>query len=198
MGIDFDQLKQCWAPLQAQLHYACLNEIPGLENPTSEMLAGWIWQRLKGDLPELSWVTVYETATAGCHYDGVGYRIWKEQCLEGAVRLMRAPGASYQSRLHGHSYLNRLHLTAPLDEVMGWTIDYGDVKELFQPIYRQLDHHNLNELEGITNTDMGSLLYWLREHTVDRLPQLDRIDLYETPGCGAILCWGERRPALPV
>ena len=101
-------------------------------------------------------------------------------------------------QLHGHSYLKRLHLSSPLDEVMGWTVDYGDVKALFKPVYDQLDHHRLDKLPGLENADTISLLHWMREQMGDTLPQLDRIDLYETPGCGAFLSWGEPGPALPI
>ncbi|NEV61931.1 6-carboxytetrahydropterin synthase [Thiorhodococcus minor] len=198
MGVDFDQLGAVWAPLQAELHHGCLNDIPGLENPTSEMLASWIWQRIKPELPSLSWVTVYETVTAGCHYDGEHYRIWKEQRFESALRLAAAPEGDGRRRLHGHSYLLRLHLTAPLDEVFGWTVDYGDVKALFKPIYLQLDHHRLDALPQLSSADPGALVLWLREAAAAELPQLDRIDLHETPGCGASLCWGELGPALPT
>lgn len=198
MGVDFDRLGECWAPIQAELHYACMNDIHGLENPTSEILSGWLWQRLKPELPNLSWVTTYETHTAGCHYDGHHYRIWKEQRFESALRLARAPQGDSRRRLHGHSYMVRLHLTAPLDAVLGWTVDYGDVKELFKPLYKQLDHHLLNELQSISDADVASVLHWLHERMASRLPQLDRIDLYETPGCGAVLTWGEQGPALPV
>ncbi|MFD2113558.1 6-carboxytetrahydropterin synthase [Thiorhodococcus fuscus] len=197
MGVDFDRLAALWAPLQAELHHACLNEIPGLENPTSEMLSRWIWERLASRLPALSWVTVYETATAGCHYDGAHYRIWKEQRFEAALRLSRAPEGDSRRRLHGHSYLLRLHLTAPLDTVLGWTVDYGDVKRLFNPVYRQLDHHRLDGLLHLSAADSGSVALWIRETVAGVLPQMDRIDLHETPGCGASLCWGELGPALP-
>ena len=198
MGMDFDRLAALWAPLQAELHYACLNDIAGLENPTSERLSHWIWQRLKPELPVLSWVTVYETATAGCHYDGTHYRIWKEQRFESALRLAAAPDGDPRRRLHGHSYLLRLHLTAPLDTVMGWTVDYGDVKRIFDPVYQRLDHHRLDTLPGLDTADSGSLTRWIRAEIAGDLPWLDRIDLHETPGCGATLCWGELGPALPT
>ena len=198
LGVDFDYLEAIWAPVQAELHYACLNDIPGLENPTSELLARWVWERIKPALPPLSWVTVYETSTAGCHYDGRHYRIWKEQRFESSLQLLRAPEGDPRRRLHGHSYLLRLHLTAPLDEVLGWTVDYGDVKALFKPIYAQLDHHRLNELPRLRDADPASLALWMREEVAGDLPQLDRIDLHETPGCGAILSWGDLGPALPT
>ncbi len=197
MGVDFDHLGELWKPIHTDLHYACLNDLQGLENPTSEMLCRWLWQRLKPVLPALSWITVYETVTAGCHYDGNHYRIWKEQRFESALRLVQAPAGDIRRRLHGHSYRIRLHLTAPLDELMGWTVDYGDVKECFQPLYRQLDHHLLNELPGLDDADAANLVRWIRERMTDRLPQLERIDLLETPGCGTVLCWGEAGPALP-
>jgi 6-pyruvoyltetrahydropterin/6-carboxytetrahydropterin synthase len=198
MGLDLDGLGALWAPLHQELNYGCLNDIPCLENPTSEMLSAWLWRRMKPALPALSWVTVYETSTAGCHYDGRSYRIWKEQRFESALRLLSAPEGDRRRRLHGHSYLLRLHLSAPLDEVMGWTLDYGDVKEVFAPVYARLDHCLLNELPRLDDADPASLALWMREEVAARLPQLDRIDLLETSGCGAVLCWGEQGPALPV
>ncbi|MFX6755263.1 6-carboxytetrahydropterin synthase, partial [Acinetobacter baumannii] len=61
LGIDYDHLDEFWAPIAAQVNYRCLNDVPGLENPTSEMISSWLWERLKPALPALSWVTVYET-----------------------------------------------------------------------------------------------------------------------------------------
>lgn len=201
MGVDLDLLAARWEPLREQLDYACMNDIPGLENPTSEMLCWWLWQRLKPQLPELSWVTVYETATAGCHYDGEQFRIWKELRFEGALRLHQAPAGDRRRRLHGHSYLLRLHLSAPLDRVMGWTVDYGEVKALFGPVYDELDHHRLDQVElldGAGGSGTAGLVRWLHTRCVPLLPQLDRIDLLETPGCGALLSWGGHGPALPA
>ena len=148
--------------------------------------------------PPLPWVPVYETATAGCHYDGRHYRIWKERTFDSALRLRRAPADDPRHRLHGHSYRIRLHLTAPLDEVRGWTVDYGEVKARFEPIYRALDHHRLDELPGLDDADPAGLLRWIKAALADCGLPLDRIDLEQTPGCGALLCWGEEGPALPV
>ncbi len=198
MGPDFARLDAAWAPFHEQLHYACLNDIDGLDNPTSEVIAGWLWQRLADTLPELSWVSVYETATAGCHYDGHRYRIWKERVFESAVRLARAPAGDRRRRLHGHSYLARLHIAAPLDTVMGWTMDYGDVKSRFEPVYRRLDHHRLDELDGLADNDPESLVRWIADSAADALPEMDRIDLYETPGNGVFLDRGAGAPALPA
>lgn len=68
--MDFADLKQAFRPLFEQLDHHCLNDIEGLENPTSENLARWIWVRLKPDLPALSKVVVQETCQSGCVYRG--------------------------------------------------------------------------------------------------------------------------------
>lgn len=198
LGVDYDHLDACWAPIHARFHQGCLNDIRGLENPTSELIASWIWRELKPVLPELSWVTCYETASSGAHFDGTHYRIWKELTLDSAVRLRHAPAGDRRRQIFGHTFTLRLHLSAPLDTVMGWTIDFGDVKQLFEPIFKRLDHHPLHELQGAADADTATLARWIRREAAGGLPQLDRIDLYETRGCGAILSWGANGPALPV
>ena len=67
---DFDDLTCALAPLLQELDHNFLNEIDGLANPTSEVLARWIWDRLTVPLPELSQVVVQETCSSGCVYRG--------------------------------------------------------------------------------------------------------------------------------
>ncbi|MBT0727973.1 6-carboxytetrahydropterin synthase QueD [Rosenbergiella australiborealis] len=68
--MDFAELKAAFKPLYERLDHHYLNDIPGLENPTSEVLAVWIWQQMKPLLPLLSAVMIKETCTAGCTYRG--------------------------------------------------------------------------------------------------------------------------------
>lgn len=68
--VDFADIIDAAAPMIAELDHHDLNGIPGLENPTTELLARWIWKRLKMALPGLSRIEVRETATTGCVYDG--------------------------------------------------------------------------------------------------------------------------------
>jgi 6-pyruvoyltetrahydropterin/6-carboxytetrahydropterin synthase len=198
MGVDYDALDALWAPLHAELDRACLNDIAGLENPTSEMISAWIWQRLKPELSQLSWVTVYETASCGANYDGSRYRIWKEMTLDSSLMLSHAPQGDPRRRIHGHTYTLRLHINAPLDAVMGWTIDFGDVKELFTPIFHQIDHHPLHELDGLAQPDAANFARWISAETRTVLPPVDRIDLYERRGCGVILSSSGAHIALPI
>ncbi len=68
--MDFADLKTAFEPLFKQLDHNYLNDIAGLENPTSENLARWIWQRLQPDLPLLTKIVVAETCTSACVYRG--------------------------------------------------------------------------------------------------------------------------------
>jgi 6-pyruvoyltetrahydropterin/6-carboxytetrahydropterin synthase len=67
--MDFQDIKDAFTPLHEQLDHRYLNEVEGLDNPTSEVLARWIWVRLVDALP-LSYVLVRETCTSGCVYRG--------------------------------------------------------------------------------------------------------------------------------
>jgi 6-pyruvoyltetrahydropterin/6-carboxytetrahydropterin synthase len=67
---DFAEIKAAFKAIEDQLDHRCLNEVVGLENPTSENLARWLWQRLQPGLPALSRVVVRETCTSGCTYTG--------------------------------------------------------------------------------------------------------------------------------
>jgi len=68
--VDFSEIKRTCGPVIDRLDHDYLNEIEGLENPTSENIARWIWKKLKKELPILSRLEVAETCTSGCIYEG--------------------------------------------------------------------------------------------------------------------------------
>ena len=68
--MDFSEIKAVFKPIYERLDHHYLNDIPGLENPTSERLAAWVWEQLKPALPLLSEIVVHETCTSGCRYRG--------------------------------------------------------------------------------------------------------------------------------
>lgn len=177
------ELARAWQPLFLELNHRYLNAMSGLENPTSEVIAKWLFERIKQTLPALSWVEVRETHSAGSLYDGARFHIWKEQRFESALPF--GADGSYS----GHSYLIRLMLTGNLDSTMGWVLDFGDVKDRFKPIYRQLDHNPLDRLAGIRNGNSNSVAEWVHAHLSPLVPELSRIDLYERPERGVSLAF---------
>ncbi len=68
--VDYADIAQAWIGVDRTLDHRYINEVPGLENSTSENLSKWIWNYLKPFLPGLSKVVVRETCTAGCEYVG--------------------------------------------------------------------------------------------------------------------------------
>jgi 6-pyruvoyltetrahydropterin/6-carboxytetrahydropterin synthase len=68
--VDFAEIDEHVDEIVATVDHQLLNDIPGLENPTSEILAGWLWDRLQPDLPMLSEIVVSETPSSRCVYRG--------------------------------------------------------------------------------------------------------------------------------
>jgi 6-pyruvoyltetrahydropterin/6-carboxytetrahydropterin synthase len=68
--MDYADLKAAFQPIHDQIDHNYLNEIPGLENPTSERLAVWLWNELKPRLPLLIELVIAETCTSRCVYRG--------------------------------------------------------------------------------------------------------------------------------
>jgi len=68
--MDYADISAAFKPIHEQLDHYYLNEIPGLENPTSENVAAWIWERLKPKLPLLKEIVVAETCMSRCVYSG--------------------------------------------------------------------------------------------------------------------------------
>jgi len=68
--LDYGVIATLVEPVRGKLDHYYLNEIPGLENPTSENLARWIWERLKPSLPSLVRIAVHETCESRCEYEG--------------------------------------------------------------------------------------------------------------------------------
>ena len=71
--------------------------------------------------------------------------------FEAAHSLPRLPQDHKCYRLHGHSFKATLHVSGECDEQLGWLIDYSEISDAFQPLWKQLDHHHLNEIEGLEN-----------------------------------------------
>ena len=70
--IDYGDIKTVCDPIVRQLDHYHLNDIDGLAISTSEMIAAWLWRRIKPVMPMLAEVIVYETCTSACHYRGDG------------------------------------------------------------------------------------------------------------------------------
>ena len=111
--------------------------------------------------------------------------IFKAFTLESAHRLPNVPAGHKCARVHGHSFRVELHLSGPVDEHLGWVMDFADVKAAFDPLYRQLDHHYLNDVAGLENPTSENLAKWIWQRLKPTLPQLSAVVVHETCTSGA-------------
>jgi 6-pyruvoyltetrahydropterin/6-carboxytetrahydropterin synthase len=80
-----------------------------------------------------------------------------------------------------------------VDERLGWVMDFADVGSAFEPLYRQLDHHYLNDVPGLDNPTSENLARWIWRELKPRLPQLSRVVVHETCTSGATFTGADLR-----
>ena len=100
--------------------------------------------------------------------------------IEAAHRLPQVPAEHKCARLHGHSFAIEVHVCGPLDPLLGWVMDYADLKTAFAPLHDQLDHRYLNDIPGLENPTSENLARWVWQQLKPRLPLLSRIVVRET------------------
>jgi 6-pyruvoyltetrahydropterin/6-carboxytetrahydropterin synthase len=113
-------------------------------------------------------------------------RIGHAFTFEAAHRLTNIAPDHKCYRMHGHSYRVELEFEGAIDQQTGFVIDFYEIERVFKPVIEQLDHHCLNEVEGLPLPSVENIAIWIWDHTKPLLPQLARVKLYETANCWAI------------
>jgi 6-pyruvoyltetrahydropterin/6-carboxytetrahydropterin synthase len=111
--------------------------------------------------------------------------IFKVFTIEAAHRLPNVPEGHQCARLHGHSFRIELHVSGEPGPDTGWVMDFADIKGAFKPLYEQLDHHYLNEIDGLDNPTSERLAMWIWARLKPGLPLLSEVVVHETctSGC---------------
>ena len=112
--------------------------------------------------------------------------IYKEFSFEAAHRLPNVPEGHKCARLHGHSFHVRIYVSGEVDSHSGWVMDFTDIKQAFNPIYKQLDHYYLNDIPGLENPTSENLCRWIWNKLKPELPALSKIEIRETCTSGCI------------
>ncbi len=107
-------------------------------------------------------------------------RLIREFTFEAAHRLPNVPAGHKCARLHGHSFRIEIICEGPIDPQTGWLIDFADIKKGFDPILDQLDHHYLNEVEGLENPTAENLARWIWIRLKPQLSPLTQLNVAET------------------
>lgn len=112
--------------------------------------------------------------------------IYKEFTIEAAHRLPHVPAGHKCGRLHGHSFMVSIHVEGEVDPNTGWIMDFAELKAAFKPIYERLDHHYLNDIEGLENPTSENLARWIWRELKPALPPLSKIVVRETCTSGCV------------
>ena len=112
--------------------------------------------------------------------------IFKEFTFEAAHFLPNVPDGHKCKRLHGHSFRVRLYVKGPLEDGVGWVMDFADVKAVFKPVLDRLDHYFLNDIPGLENPTSENIARWIWQELKPGLPLLSKIELHETCTAGCV------------
>ncbi|MBM3846719.1 MAG: 6-carboxytetrahydropterin synthase QueD [Verrucomicrobia bacterium] len=100
--------------------------------------------------------------------------------FEAAHRLPLLPEGHKCWRLHGHSFQAEIVVEGECDARLGWVMDYADISAAFRPLWEQLDHNYLNEIEGLDNPTSEKLAVWIWDRLHAALPGLKEVVVAET------------------
>ncbi len=99
--------------------------------------------------------------------------------FEAARRLTRVPQGHKCGNLYGLAFYLDIHVEGDLTDDTGWVVDFGDIEAAFAPIYERLDHHYLNEIEGLENPTSEVLVRWIWRELKPKVPALTALTLRE-------------------
>ncbi|RKD16198.1 6-carboxytetrahydropterin synthase QueD [Pelobium manganitolerans] len=112
--------------------------------------------------------------------------IYKQFTFDAAHFLPNVSETHKCRKIHGHTYHLTLFFEGEVSAEYGWVIDFADIKKHVNPIVKSLDHHFLNEIEGLENPTSEVICMWLWNKIKPLIPELCRIELKETPTSGAV------------
>ncbi len=104
--------------------------------------------------------------------------------VEAAHFLPNVPEGHKCRRMHGHSFRIEVHVSGDVGAQTGWVMDFADLNQAFRPLFEQLDHHLLNDIEGLENPTSENLACWIWTRLVESLPGLSKVVVQETCNAG--------------
>jgi 6-pyruvoyltetrahydropterin/6-carboxytetrahydropterin synthase len=100
--------------------------------------------------------------------------------FEAAHQLPRVPVGHKCSRMHGHSYRVEIGLRGPVDPTTGWVVDFAVIDDAWSQLFRQFDHHTLNDIAGLDNPTCENLCAFIWDAMTAKVPHLALVTVWET------------------
>ena len=99
--------------------------------------------------------------------------------FESARRLTKVPKEHPCSNLYGLAFKLEIHIEGEMDRESGFVLDFNVIEKSFSPIYKQIDHNYLNDIEGLENPTSEVLIEWIWNNLKPELGQLTKLVLWE-------------------
>ncbi|HAU37227.1 MAG TPA: 6-carboxytetrahydropterin synthase QueD [Phycisphaerales bacterium] len=100
--------------------------------------------------------------------------------FDAAHALPNLPPDHKCRRMHGHSYRVDIHITGPVDERLGWVMDFTQIKRAVQAVLDRIDHRCLNEIPGLENSTSEILAKYLWDRIAQEIPGLSAVTIWES------------------
>ena len=111
------------------------------------------------------------------------YKVFK---FDAAHSLPCVPEGHKCSKVHGHSFRVEIHVRGDVDPQTGWVMDFARIATAFEPVLEQLDHKNLNNIDGLQNPTSENLCRWIWQRVKPALPGLSKVIVQESLESGCI------------
>lgn len=116
------------------------------------------------------------------------WTVTKQFWFSAAHQLEYLPETHKCHRLHGHNYGVTILCRGDLEPSRSWVVDYAEISGAVEPSIQKLDHTNLNETLGISQTTAENVAFWFYRELMQKLPTLYSVHIQETPGTNVIYC----------
>lgn len=113
-------------------------------------------------------------------------KIFKDFTFDSAHFLPNVPDGHKCKNMHGHTYRLTVFFEGELVDDLGWVVDFAEVKNVINPIIKEIDHKVMNDIKGLENPTCERIAIWFWDKIKPEMPQLCQIKLNETPTSGVI------------
>ncbi len=113
-------------------------------------------------------------------------QIFRKFSFDSAHFLPNVPEGHKCRNIHGHTYKMIVFIEDDLDPKLNWVMDFAAINQAIDPIIKSIDHKLMNDIPGLENPTCEQIAIWLWNQIKEKIPQLVKIELNETPTSGVI------------
>jgi 6-pyruvoyltetrahydropterin/6-carboxytetrahydropterin synthase len=197
--VDYDFIDECWEQVLKKLSFINLNTLPNLGDPSTENLASWIWNELRIVVRDVSRVTIYESPRCGVTFDGLKFHVWNESSFNCGV-LKRDTHSKSQSNFVTalQSFLVRIYVSQLVGQETSLNVAAGGARDCLHATLALIDSMVVTHLSDIPDTSTKSIALWIHNKIAEKIPNIDRVELFEIRGCGVVVSSGLVDTVIPL